>query len=55
MNIDIFETYYEQTDSYFNCLENLKKIRHTKGPGPTTLSVDNTGGGIRYQYGWQVF
>jgi hypothetical protein len=27
--------------SYFKCLENLEKIRHTNGPNPFSLTVDN--------------
>jgi hypothetical protein len=40
-NIDIFEMSYEESVSYFKCLENLEKIRHTKGPNPSSLTVDN--------------
>jgi hypothetical protein len=39
--IDIFEMTYEESVSYFKCLENLEKIRHTNGPNPTSLPVDN--------------
>jgi hypothetical protein len=40
-NIDIFEMSYEESVSYFKLLENLKKIRGTKGPNPSSLPVDN--------------
>jgi hypothetical protein len=40
-NIDIFEMTYEESVSYFKRLENLKKIRRTKGPNPSSLAVDN--------------
>jgi hypothetical protein len=40
-NIDIFEMSYEESVSYFKHLENLKKIRRTKCPNPSSLSVDN--------------
>jgi hypothetical protein len=40
-NIDIFEMSYEETVSYFKCLENLEKIRCTNGPNPSSLPVDN--------------
>jgi hypothetical protein len=39
-NIDIFEISYEESVSYFKRLENLEKIRYTKGPNPTSLPVD---------------
>jgi hypothetical protein len=39
-NIDIFEMTYEESVSYFKCLENLEKIRHTNGPNPSSLPVD---------------
>jgi hypothetical protein len=38
-NIDIFEMTYEESASYFKCLENLEKIRRTKGPNPSSLPV----------------
>jgi hypothetical protein len=40
-NIDIFETSYEESVSYFKHLENLEKIRHTNVPNPSSLTVDN--------------
>jgi hypothetical protein len=40
-NIDIFEILYEESVSYFKCLENLEKIRRTNGPNPSSLPVDN--------------
>jgi hypothetical protein len=40
-NIDIFEMTYEESVSYFKCLGNLEKIRHTNGPSPSSLPVDN--------------
>jgi hypothetical protein len=40
-NIDIFEMTYEESVSYFKCLENLEKIRRTNGRNPSSLSVDN--------------
>jgi hypothetical protein len=40
-NIDIFETSYEESVSYFNRLENLEKIRRTNSPNPSSLPVDN--------------
>jgi hypothetical protein len=40
-NIDIFEISYEESVSYFKRLENLEKIRHTNGPNPSALPVDN--------------
>jgi hypothetical protein len=40
-NIDIFEMNYEESVSYFKRLENLEKIRHTNGPNPSSLPVDN--------------
>jgi hypothetical protein len=39
--IDIFEISYEESVSYFKHLENLKKIRRTNGPNPSSLPVDN--------------
>jgi hypothetical protein len=36
-NIEIFEMSHEESISYFNCLENLEKIRHTNGPNPSSL------------------
>jgi hypothetical protein len=41
VNIDIFEMTYEESVSYFKCLENLEKIRRTNGPNPSSLQVDN--------------
>jgi hypothetical protein len=41
LNIDIFEMTYEESVSYFKCLENLEKIRCTNGPNPSSLQVDN--------------
>jgi hypothetical protein len=40
-NVDIFETSYEESVSYFKRLENLEKIRRTNGPNPSSLPVDN--------------
>jgi hypothetical protein len=40
-NIDIFEMSYEESVPYFKPLENLEKIRHTNGPNPSSLPVDN--------------
>jgi hypothetical protein len=40
-NIDIFEMTYQESVSYFKCLENLEKIRRTNGPSPSSLPVDN--------------
>jgi hypothetical protein len=40
-NIDIFETSYEESVSYFKSLENLEKIRCTNGLNPSSLPVDN--------------
>jgi hypothetical protein len=39
--IDIFEMSYEESVSYFKFLDNLEKIRHTIGPNPSSLPVDN--------------
>jgi hypothetical protein len=36
-NIDIFEMTYEESVSYFKCLENLEKIRRTNGTNPSSL------------------
>jgi hypothetical protein len=38
-NIDIFEISYEESVSYFKCLENLEKIRPTNGLHPSSLPV----------------
>jgi hypothetical protein len=40
-NNDIFEMFYEESVSYFKCLENLEKIRRINGPNPSSLPVDN--------------
>jgi hypothetical protein len=48
-NIDIFEMTYEESVSYFKYLENLEKIRHTNGPNPSSLPVDNKNIHICYQ------
>jgi hypothetical protein len=40
-NIYIFEMSYEESVSDFMRLENLEKIRHTNGPNPSSLPVDN--------------
>jgi hypothetical protein len=40
-NIDIFEMYYEEPESYLKNLENLEKIRRTNSPNPSSLPVDN--------------
>jgi hypothetical protein len=39
-NTDIFEMNYEESVSYFKCLENLEKIRRTNGPNSSSLPVD---------------
>jgi hypothetical protein len=39
--IDIFEIDNEKSVSCFKHLENLEKIRHTNGPGPALLPVDD--------------
>jgi hypothetical protein len=36
-NIDIFEMSYEESVSYFKCLEKLEKIRRTNSPNPSSL------------------
>jgi hypothetical protein len=38
--IDIFKMSYEESVSYFKCLENLEKIKRTNGPNPSSLPVD---------------
>jgi hypothetical protein len=40
-SIDIFEMTYQESVSYFKCLENLEKIRHTNGVNPSSIPVDN--------------
>jgi hypothetical protein len=40
-NIDIYEMNYEESVSYFKCLENLEKIRRFNGPNPSSLPIDN--------------
>jgi hypothetical protein len=40
-SIDMFEMSYEESVSYFKCLENLENIRYTNGPNPPSLPVDN--------------
>jgi hypothetical protein len=40
-NIDIFEMTHEESVSYFKRLEKLEKIKHTNGPNPSSLPVDN--------------
>jgi hypothetical protein len=40
-NIDIFEMSYEEDTSYFKRLDNMKKIRRTNCPNPSSLSVDH--------------
>jgi hypothetical protein len=40
-NIVMFEISYEESVTYFKCLENLEKIRCTNGPNPSSLPVDN--------------
>jgi hypothetical protein len=40
-NIDIFEMSCVESVSYFTRLENMEKIRHTNGPNPSSLPVDN--------------
>jgi hypothetical protein len=54
-NIDIFEISYEGSVSYFKRLENLEKIRRTKGPNPSSLPVVKKNTYICYQYCRQVF
>jgi hypothetical protein len=39
--IDILETTYEESVSYFQCLENLEKIRCTNSLNPSSLPIDN--------------
>jgi hypothetical protein len=39
-NIDIFQISYEESVSYFKCLENVEKIRRTNGLNPSSLPVD---------------
>jgi hypothetical protein len=36
-NIDIFEMSYEESVSYFKCLENLEKIKCTISQDPSSL------------------
>jgi hypothetical protein len=48
-NIDIFEMSYEESVSYFKCLENLEKIRHTNGPNTSSLPVDKKENSFCYQ------
>jgi hypothetical protein len=40
-SIYIFEMSYEESVSYFKRLKILEKIRHTNGPNPSSLAVDN--------------
>jgi hypothetical protein len=40
-NIENYEKPYEESVSYFKCLENLEKIRRTNGPNPSSLPADN--------------
>jgi hypothetical protein len=40
-NIEIFELSYGESVTFFKHLENLEKIRHTNGPNPSSLPVDN--------------
>jgi hypothetical protein len=39
--IDIFEISHEESVSYFTHVENLEKIRHTNGPCPVSLPIEN--------------
>jgi hypothetical protein len=39
--IDIFEMSCDESVSYFKRLENLKKMRRTNGPNPSSIPVDN--------------
>jgi hypothetical protein len=39
--IDIFEMTYEESVSYFKCLENLENIKRTNDPNPSSLPVDS--------------
>jgi hypothetical protein len=39
--INIFEKSYEESVSCFKLLENLENIRHTNGPNPSSLPVDD--------------
>jgi hypothetical protein len=48
-NIEISEISYEESVSYFKCLKNMEKIRHTNIPAPDTLPVDNESMYIYYQ------
>jgi hypothetical protein len=43
-NIDIFEMTYEESVSYFKCLENLVEIRRTNGPNPSSIILTNLQG-----------
>jgi hypothetical protein len=54
-NIDIFGISYEESVSYFKCLENLEKIRRTNGPNLSSLPVDEKNMYICYHYCRQVF
>jgi uncharacterized protein YdeI (YjbR/CyaY-like superfamily) len=47
--IDIFEMTYEESLSYFKCLETLEKIRCTNGFNSSSLPVDNNIMFICYQ------
>jgi hypothetical protein len=49
VKIDIFEMPYEESVSYFKCLENLEKIRRTNSPYPSSLPVHNKNIHICYQ------
>jgi predicted RNA-binding protein associated with RNAse of E/G family len=41
VNIDIVEMSYEESVSYFKCLEKLEKIRRSNSPNPSSLPVDD--------------
>jgi hypothetical protein len=41
INIHFFEMFYEESVSYFKRMENLEKIRHTSGPGPAKVPVND--------------
>jgi hypothetical protein len=47
--LNVFEMSHEESVSYFKRLENLEKIRRTKGPNPSSLLVDNRNMYICYQ------
>jgi hypothetical protein len=54
-NIENFEMYYEGSVSYFKNFENLKNIKRTNGPSPTSLLEDNRHKQISYQYCRRIY